>query len=70
MEDSIVAFLNSGVGLFTLLALITWSVVWKGLALWRSAKKDDSFWFVILLIFNTVGLLEMFYYFIISRDKK
>ncbi|MBW6431988.1 hypothetical protein K0A96_02265 [Patescibacteria group bacterium] len=70
MEDSIVTFLNSGVGLFTLFALIAWSAVWKGLALWRSAKKDDTFWFVIFLIFNTVGLLEILYYFVLSKDKK
>jgi hypothetical protein len=69
MEDPIV-FLNTGVGLFTLFALIAWSVIWKGLALWRSAKKDDPFWFVIFLIFNTVGLLEILYYFVLSKDKK
>lgn len=44
-----------------LLILIIWSLVWKGYALWTSAKHNHKKWFVVLLIFNTVGLLEIFY---------
>lgn len=41
--------------------LMFWSLIWKGLALWRSARRSQLNWFVILLIINTVGLLEIFY---------
>ncbi|GEM_PF-832268 len=45
----------------TLLVLVVWTLVWKGLALWRSARADQPVWFVVLLIVNTVGILEILY---------
>lgn len=33
----------------------------KGYALWHAAKRDEKWWFIALLIINTVGLLELFY---------
>jgi len=41
--------------------LIIWLIFWKGLALWRSAGKKQLVWFVILLIINTMGILEIAY---------
>jgi len=51
------------------LLVITWSIIWKGLALWKAAKKDQKVWFVIFLFINTVGLLEIIYL-IINRKVK
>ena len=53
--------------LFTL--LIIWSAIWKGLALWRAAKNNDTTWYVIMLILNTAGILEIIYYFLIGNKK-
>lgn len=53
--------------LFTL--IFTWSLFWKALALWRSAKSDDKLWFIGLLIVNTFGLLEIAYVFYLSKNK-
>ncbi len=51
-----------------LLGLIfIWSIAWKGFALWKAAKKESKTWFVILLLVNTVGLLEIFYIFVFSK---
>jgi methionyl-tRNA synthetase len=44
-----------------LLLLIVWTLVWKGLALWRAARAGQAVWFVVLLIVNTGGLLEIVY---------
>lgn len=41
--------------------LILWSVIWKGIALWRSAQNRQTAWFVALLIINTAGILEIIY---------
>jgi len=41
--------------------LIIWSVFWKGLALWESAKRREKWWFIIILIVNTTGILEIIY---------
>lgn len=40
-----------------------WSLSWKGLALWLAARKKDKWWFVAILLLNTVGILEIFYIF-------
>lgn len=46
-----------------------WSLVWKGFALWKSASKRSIPWFIVLLIFNTVGILEILYIFVFSKIK-
>lgn len=46
---------------------LTWSLIWKGLALWQSARKKHLVWFIILLVVNTMGILEMLYIFYLNR---
>jgi len=46
---------------------LIWSIVWKGLALWKSAGKKQLLWFVLLLIINTSGLLEILYIFFLNK---
>ncbi len=53
--------------IFAVLAL--WTIFWKGLALWHSAKRGQSVWFIILLIVNTVGILEIIYLFAVLKLK-
>lgn len=58
-------------GTILFILIVVWSLIWKGLALWRAARRNDNAWFVILLIFNTIGILEIIYYFLIAKpDKK
>lgn len=52
-----------------LTVIFTWSLCWKAIALWRSAKSDDKLWFVGILIVNTFGLLEIAYIFYLSKNK-
>lgn len=54
--------------IFILIATL-WSLPWKGVALWKAANKKDTFWFVVLLILNTVGILEILYIFWLSKIK-
>ena len=44
-----------------LILVLIWVIIWKGLALWQSARKGQKVWFVALLIVNTLGLLEIVY---------
>lgn len=43
--------------------VILWSIFWKGLALWHSAQRGQYWWFVIMLVVNTLGILEIIYLF-------
>lgn len=49
--------------------LVVWGLFWKGLALWHSGRRGQSWWFVILLILNTVGILEIIYLFAVLKLK-
>ncbi len=51
----------SSIQLSLLTIVIIWSLVWKGLALWKSARNRQLVWFIALLVINTVGILEIVY---------
>ena len=54
-----------------LIAIVSiWALIWKGFALWKSARKNSRVWFIVLLIVNTVGILEILYIFIFSEIGK
>lgn len=68
--------IGSGVSIWTpphgwllIAVLILWSLFWKGLALWHSARKGQPWWFVILVILNTAGILEIIYLFVVLKLK-
>lgn len=52
-----------------LAALILWSSVWKGVALYRAGANHSPAWFVCLLIFNTLGILEILYLFVFGKKR-
>lgn len=47
-----------------------WSLVWKGMALWKAGRLGQKVWFVILLVVNTLGILEIIYIFAVARKKE
>ncbi|HAZ16913.1 MAG TPA: hypothetical protein DCY49_03355 [Candidatus Jacksonbacteria bacterium] len=53
-----------------LFPLLIWSSVWKGIALWKSARLGSKGWFIALFILNTVGILEIIYIFAIAKKKE
>lgn len=49
-------------GLFGLIIPLTiLDLILRGISLWKAAKKDQRFWFVSLLIINSVGILPLTY---------
>lgn len=44
-----------------LIPLIVWEAIWKGIGLWKSAKNNQSKWFIALFILNTLGILPIIY---------
>lgn len=45
------------------------SILLKGLALWKASKFDQRNWFIVLLIINTAGILEIIYLFGFATKK-
>jgi len=53
-----------------LILLMVWSLTWKGFALWKAAKLSQRNWFIVLLVLNTLGILEIFYIFLVAKKKE
>lgn len=50
--------------------ILLWVLPWKGVALWKAAHKNHKTWFIVMLIVNTLAILEILYIFIFSKPKK
>jgi len=55
--------------LLVIILLALWSIFWKGLALWHAARHGQGWWFGIMLILNTAGILEILYLFAVLKLK-
>jgi len=51
------------------LIIILWTLPWKGIALWRAARNSHKTWFIVLLVVNTLAILEIIYIFVYSKRK-
>lgn len=49
--------------------LMLWSLFWKAWALWVAARRGEKIWFGVMLVVNTVGILEILYIYVFSKDK-
>ncbi|MFA5994380.1 MAG: DUF5652 family protein [Parcubacteria group bacterium] len=55
---------------YLIISLVVWSLPWKGFALWKSARRGESGWFIALLLINTAGIMEIIYLFFFSNSKR
>ena len=47
-----------------------WALVWKGIALWISARNGQKYWFAVMLILNTAGILPILYILFFQKKKE
>jgi len=52
-----------------ILIILLVEIVLKGIALYRSARSGQKYWFVAILVINTVGILPLIYL-ICFRNRK
>lgn len=60
MEYKILEFL-------VIFVIIFWTFVWKIYSVWISAKNGHRIWFIFLVFFNTLGILDMIYIFFVLK---
>lgn len=65
--SNIIQVLNPSSPIFYL--LITWTLIWKGIALWYSARNKQLAWYIVLLIVNTVGIIEILYLVFFKKER-
>jgi hypothetical protein len=56
-----------GISLWILIVIAVWSIAWKLIALWKSARKKNLVWFILLAFINTIGIFEILYVYIFSE---
>ncbi|HCP08933.1 MAG TPA: hypothetical protein DIT25_04005 [Candidatus Moranbacteria bacterium] len=56
--------------LLSLIIAAAWTIPWKAVALWKSARRGEKIWFTVLLLLNTLAILEILYIFVFSKRKK
>lgn len=56
---------------FILIAVLVavWSLVWKGIALWKAGNNKHLAWYICMFILNTAGILEIIYIFAFSKKR-
>lgn len=54
----------------TLVVAAIWTIPWKGVALWKAARRGEKIWFVVLLVVNTLAILEIIYIFLFSKRER
>jgi hypothetical protein len=59
----------SSLTLPVIVILAVWSLIWKGMALWKCGRNKHKAWFVALLITNTIGILPIIYILFFSKKK-
>jgi hypothetical protein len=68
--SEILALVGLGAGFsVAVLAAVAWTIFWKGWSLWIAARKGEFRWFVVMLIINTFGILEILYLFVFKKMK-
>ena len=66
-QSLLVSFLLTNLWIIWLILL--WTLPWKGVALWKAARNEHKWWFIVLLVFNTMAILEIIYIFFFSKKK-
>ena len=58
---------STNIILLILVTVLIWSMVWKLLGLWKSARNGSWVWFVVIALTNTVGILSILYIYVFSK---
>jgi predicted permease len=62
-------YLGGRMPLLLLVLVVLWTLFWKGYAVWTAVKNNQKGWFVAVLVFNTLGILEIIYLFCVAKKK-
>ncbi len=55
--------------LFLFVLIMLWVLPWKIYSLWTAAKRGDKKWFIILILVNSLAILDIIYIFAIAKKQ-
>lgn len=67
MESGLDLAAYLGIPVWLLVVVAIWSLIWMGIAMWKSARKNHLVWFIVFLLIHTLGILEILYIFVFSK---
>ena len=50
--------------------ILSWTIPWKLVALYKSARNGHKIWFIVVFFINTLAILEICYIYLIDGSKK
>jgi len=53
-----------------LMIVAIWDLVWKAIAMWKSARNNQLVWFIFIIIINSAGILPIIYLLFFSKKKE
>lgn len=59
MEDALEGLPIFLISLFVVVSI--WESIWKAIALYKAGGNKDLAWFIIIFVFNTLGILPIVY---------
>lgn len=59
-----------GLNPWVIFLISLWTIPWKGVAMWKSAKNNQMIWFVVFLVVNLLAIPEIVYIFFFQKKVK
>ncbi len=65
-------FIDNHLVLFIVIVsvLAVWDAVMKLIAMWKAARNSHKAWFILIAIFNTIGILPLIYILMNRKNNK
>ncbi len=45
----------------SVILLSLWEIYWTAKACWKAAQAKEGYWFIFMLVFNLLGIPEIYY---------
>jgi hypothetical protein len=49
--------------------IMLWVLPWKAWALWTAAKNNHRWWFIALILVNSIAILDIVYLFVVAKKR-
>jgi uncharacterized membrane protein YedE/YeeE len=49
--------------------IMVWDSVWKLFGMWRAVKNNSVPWFIVIALFNTLGIIPILYLYVFGKKK-
>jgi len=51
-----------------IIALVLIDLILRGIAMWKAARNNQQYWYIALLVLNTIGILPVIYILFFQKD--